>query len=148
MFSIDVSNMHWITEGDDPYDLCAHGYVTVNIGNELLEFEGTVSTAALRLLKTITENHAAEYNGEQMIPHCGHFIIPNDALDNVAISGCDSGLDWTVLHENEDSIKNYFAKPNRGNHSKECRILKIYKMEEYIWHGMMKRCFITYIRWE
>ena len=30
MFQIDVSNMCWITDGDDPNDLCAHGDMVNN----------------------------------------------------------------------------------------------------------------------
>lgn len=31
---------------------------------------------------------------------CGFFYIPNQSLDNVVISGCPNGIDWTVKHEN------------------------------------------------
>ena len=36
----------------------------------------------------------------QMVPCCGHFYIPNKDLSQVTISGCDNGLDWSVVHEN------------------------------------------------
>lgn len=35
----------------------------------------------------------------QMIPCCGHTLIANDDLTEVAISGCDTGTDWTTIHE-------------------------------------------------
>ena len=40
----------------------------------------------------------AEYD-IQMIPCCGHTLIANDDLTEVAISGCDTGTDWTTIHE-------------------------------------------------
>lgn len=36
----------------------------------------------------------------QMVPCCGHFLIANKDLSQVTISGCDNGLDWSVVHEN------------------------------------------------
>ncbi|WP_339623445.1 hypothetical protein [Eubacterium sp.] len=35
----------------------------------------------------------------QILPCCGHFFIPNKALDNVSILGCPNGIDWTIKHE-------------------------------------------------
>ena len=34
-----------------------------------------------------------------MLPCCGHFIIANEALDEVTISGCENGIDWSVIHK-------------------------------------------------
>lgn len=105
MFKIDVKDMCWIGgKTDDPHDLCAHGYVTACIGDEQFEFKGTVSATALRLLKTLTENHSLGKSGEQMIPCCGHFIIPNDTADSVEICGCDKGVDWSVVHNNDETV--------------------------------------------
>ena len=39
-------------------------------------------------------------NDIQMVPCCGHFLIANKDLSEVTISGCDNGLDWSVVHEN------------------------------------------------
>ena len=97
MFNIDVSNMYWIREGDDPDDLCAHGDMVATIGDERFEFSGTVSATAIYLLKTLTEDRAFE-DENQMMPCCGHFYIANDTLDNVIILGCNSGVDWETTH--------------------------------------------------
>ena len=97
MFNIDVSNMYWITEGDDPNDLCAHGDMVAIIGDEKFEFSGTVSATAIYLLKTLTENRTFE-DENQMMPCCGHFYIANDTLDNVIILGCNRGVDWETTH--------------------------------------------------
>ena len=56
MFNIDVSNMYWITEGDDPNDLCAHGDMVAIIGDEKFEFSGTASSTAIYLLKTLEKS--------------------------------------------------------------------------------------------
>ena len=102
-FSIRGENYHWIdNERENETDLCLHGHVTVTIGSTVLEAEGTVSAAALYLLKSITEDHIT---GEdiQMIPCCGHFFCPDETGENVIIIGCDTGLDWTITHE-EDMV--------------------------------------------
>ena len=39
-----------------------------------------------------------------MLPCCGFFYIPDDELENVTISGCDFGTDWTVRHEGDRVI--------------------------------------------
>jgi len=98
LFSIHVKKMYWTNEADDdPNDLCLHGKVTVVIGDERLEAECAVSAAALYHLKTLTEDHIV-YEENQMLPCCGHSLYPNDAGDEVAISGCPNGVDWTVIH--------------------------------------------------
>ena len=96
MFKIDCEELEWISEiPDDPQDLCLHGKVTAVIGDEVFEDGATVSSTALYLLKTLTENHiAGEEN--QMIPCCGHTLIYNEDLTAVEIVGCPYGIDWTV----------------------------------------------------
>jgi hypothetical protein len=106
-FRIDADNLSWINgEKDDPEDLCLHGHAVVFIDNKRLEYDATVSATALYLLKSITENHIINED-LQMLPCCGHMIIPNDDLSEVSIVGCDNGVDWTVLH-NDDCIKLIF----------------------------------------
>ena len=97
-FQIDATKFYWINEkADDPDDLCLHGHVVAFIGDRHLEDDCTVSATALYLLKSLTEDHIA---GEdiQLLPCCGHFYIPDQRLENVVISGCDYGTDWTVTH--------------------------------------------------
>lgn len=96
MFQIDVTDFEWISElPDDPKDLCLHGKVTAHIGDELVEDHGTVSASALYLLRSLTEDHHTGQEN-QMIPCCGHFLIANDDVTEVYISGCPYGTDWTV----------------------------------------------------
>lgn len=103
VFKIDVDDFEWIGGvKDDPQDLCLHGRVTVRIGNTILEDTGTVSATALYLLKTLTEDKIMAYHDIQMIPCCGHFLIANQDLTEVQISGCDTGTDWSTVHEGEN----------------------------------------------
>ena len=96
MFKIDCRDLYWICEpGQEQDDLCAHGFVTAIIGDEVLQDDGTVSSTALYLLKTLTRNHIAGKEN-QMIPCCGHTLIANENLTEVDICGCPNGTDWTV----------------------------------------------------
>ena len=36
---------------------------------------------------------------KRQLPCCGHFMIPNETLDNVTILGCPNGIDWSVIHD-------------------------------------------------
>ena len=47
-FNITADNFAWITgAADDPEDKCLHGHVTVTIGGNTFEANGTVSATAL-----------------------------------------------------------------------------------------------------
>lgn len=101
MFKIEIISKDWINEqGDDPEDLCLHGDVKAYIGDEVFECSCTISAMALRLLKTLTEEHTIPNAEQQMLPCCGFFMIPNENLDSVIITGCAYGIDWNVYHEN------------------------------------------------
>ena len=101
-FHIDATELYWIDgSADNVEDLCLHGHVIACIGKESLEYDCTVSATALFLLKTLTENHII-YEDNQMLPCCGHFYIPDAELQNVSISGCGNGIDWTVMHSGND----------------------------------------------
>ena len=101
LFEIDAYDLCWIDKSDDnPDDLCLHANAVAKIGTEIFEYNATVSATALYLLKTLTENHIIKTDN-QMLPCCGHFIIANEELDNVDISGCPNGIDWSVEHDAE-----------------------------------------------
>lgn len=100
VFKIRANSFEWIGgTADDPQDLCLHGHVTAQFGDTVLEDTGTVSATALYLLKTLTEDKVMAYHDIQMIPCCGHFLIANNDLTEVQISGCDTGTDWSTIHE-------------------------------------------------
>jgi len=96
-FSIDAEKLYWIS-GDDPDDFCLHGQVFVKIGEEIFEYDPTVSATGLYLLRTLTENHIINA-GEHMLPCCGNWMIASEDLSSVDIGGCPNGIDWSVIHE-------------------------------------------------
>ena len=102
IFKIKADHFEWIGgAADDPQDRCLHGHVTVQFGDTVLEDHGTVSATALYLLKTLTDNKIMASYDIQMIPCCGHFLIANADLTEVQISGCDTGTDWSTIHEGD-----------------------------------------------
>ena len=124
-FQIDTTDLYWIDGSkDNPEDLCLHGHAIAYIGEEKLEYDCTVSATALYLLKTLTEDHII-HEDNQMMPCCGHFYVPDAKLENVTISGCGNGIDWTVKH----SGKNVVLTLENGR--KETIPLEEYKQEVY-----------------
>ena len=96
-FRIDATDLHWL-EGCEKTDLCLHGNARAVIGERTLEYEDcTVSSTALYLLKSLTEDHIINQDN-QMLPCCGHFMISADDGENVIVCGCPNGIDWTVRH--------------------------------------------------
>ena len=105
VFKIRADQFEWINGAkDDPRDLCLHGRVTAQFGDTILEDHGTVSATALYLLKTLTEDKLMQPYDIQMIPCCGYFLIANSDLTEVQISGCDTGTNWSTVHEG-DSVR-------------------------------------------
>ena len=105
-FTIELLKTNWISEEDTQTDLCAHGQMRVNIGNETVvdqsENDGwTISATALLLLRTLERNHTKENPvGDQLIPCCGHFLVFDNDMEEVYIGSCPSGIDWELTHEN------------------------------------------------
>ena len=101
LFKIHIDDLFWINgTKDDPKDMCLHGRMWVVIGGRMVELDGevTVSASALYFLKTLTEDHILNEDN-QMLPCCGHYLVPLEDGKNVTIGGCPLGVDWTVLHE-------------------------------------------------
>lgn len=100
-FLIDIVDMYWTSgEKDNSEDLCLHGDVYVKIGDEVVahNYSCTISSTALYLLKSLQTNHIPGEALNQMLPCCGHTIIPMEEDDTVEISGCPEGIDWYVVH--------------------------------------------------
>lgn len=100
MFKIEILKKYWINgEVDDAKDLCLHGDVLVNIGDQCFEDTNvTISATGLYLLRSLENNHLIG-NDEQMLPCCGHTMYANKTLDTVEIIGCPNGLDWSIVHD-------------------------------------------------
>lgn len=102
VFDITIKKLYWINDvPDDPWDLCLHGDVEVNIGSECFKYSATVSSTALYLLKTLTENHILGKE-IQMLPCWGFNVYANETLDSVEIVGCPNGIDWSVIHQGNE----------------------------------------------
>lgn len=102
-FSLEIKKLYWIDKSaDNPQDLCLHGDVVVVIGDEHFKDSCAISAGALYLLKSLKDNrnmHEDRNRGNQMLPCCGHFWIPDEENDTVENLGCDNGIDWSVIHE-------------------------------------------------
>lgn len=76
-FKISVDRFSWICgPEDDPDDRCLHGHVAVQIGENVMEGDGTVSATALYLLKSLKEDKRMSPHSIQMVPCCGFFLLP------------------------------------------------------------------------
>ena len=136
IFKIKADDFQWIGGvKDDPKDLCLHGHVTVQFSDTVLEDIGTVSATALYLLKTLTEDKVMAYHDIQMIPCCGHFLIANAELTEVQISGCDTGTDWSTIHEGD------MVRLILPSGQEEVVTLREYQYEVLDFAKSVKRCY-------
>ena len=107
-FELEILDLHWIDNEDNPNDLCAHGHVFVQIGNEVIADQDspsfTVSSTALYLMRTIQDNYKKEDYASQLLPCCGHFFMV-DGDSHVSIMGCGNGIDWEILHVSNNKVK-------------------------------------------
>ena len=110
-FEIKVIRQHWIADDGqvDHNDLCSHGEVYIRIGSEELSNKGSgswaLSATGLFLLRSLEQDCEFEQFGNQLVPCCGHFMIPDENGNNyVHIMGCPNGVDWKITHQNEEVI--------------------------------------------
>ena len=92
------------TEAQRAYDRCIHGKVIFHINGKTISDESNdwcVSASAYRFLHTLFEDHISNETIDQMIPCCGHMLIPSDDLRRVSICGCPNGIDFDVRHEDD-----------------------------------------------
>jgi hypothetical protein len=108
-FELKLLDTHWIKETDDPNDLCAHGHVFVKIGTEVISdgkiLDVCISAASLHLMRTIETDYKKNDFASQLLPHCGHFIIPDESKTLSIIVGCPSGIDWTINHTKDNKVE-------------------------------------------
>ena len=107
-FEITILRQHWINDDgfEDKSDLCSHGALYIRIGDEVLsDLESdswTLTAAGLYLLRTLKTDYNILDFGNDLIPCCGHCLIPDDNKNYVTIMGCIEGIDWNIKHENEN----------------------------------------------
>lgn len=101
-FELQVLDLHWMNDTDNPEDLCAHGHVFVKIGDEIVcdkeSLDITVSSTALYLMRTLKENYNKDDYPSQLLPCCGHFMTVDEENHRVNVFGCGEGIDWTIVH--------------------------------------------------
>jgi hypothetical protein len=107
-FDIRILDLHWLNDIDDATDLCAHGHIYVKIGNEIIadenSFDVTLSSTALYLLRTLSQNYSPGDFASQILPCCGFSIMPDKVNNTILIFGCDNGIDWTIKHIDDTSV--------------------------------------------
>ena len=103
-----ATDLHFLgdTPKDRVHDYCVHGKVVFkidacNLSNE--DSDWCVSASAYRFLRSIFDNHFTGAD-EQMIPCCGHFLIPSQNKTCVTIIGCPNGIDFDIIHEDNNII--------------------------------------------
>lgn len=99
-FRIDILSKRWINGTNKTTDLCLHGDVRVIINSipVIDEYECTISSTALYLLKSLKDNHIVGEKLNQLFPHCGNLIIHEAGKEDVDIIGCNIGEDLTIIH--------------------------------------------------
>ncbi len=102
LYAVDLHFMG-DTLSEQDFDSCAHGKVVCiidgcNLSNS--DSDWCVSASAYRFLHSLFVNHVSNAE-QQMIPCCGHFMIPSEDGTTVTISGCTNGIDFDITHEDE-----------------------------------------------
>lgn len=102
--------MRWITENDESAaDICVHGDVEFEVNGEVLVEPAkaenlTVSAAALYLMRTLTASHTREAPlCELLFPCCGRAMWDIEGQCDVLITGCGSGEDFEIRHQQDGS---------------------------------------------
>jgi hypothetical protein len=101
LFDLQILETFWLSDTRTEYDLCAHGKVRVTLGSHSFVNESaTISATALVLLRSLERNHSEQFPlGEHLLPCCGHFLIYTKEMKEVLISGCFSGDNWAIIHQ-------------------------------------------------
>ena len=117
-FEIKILKLNWLKGLDESLDLCAHGKVSVRIGEETVcdesDGEWTLSATGLSLMRTFFKNYEIGDFSNQLLPHCGHFLMPDEVGESVEILGCPTGIDWSVKHIEKNRIRLKSEKGKEG----------------------------------
>jgi len=105
MIKLIVQEFQWVRgKEDDPEDKCAHGRVLFQVNDTIFvkpDDVWTVTTSALYLLRTITENHTIEDPVSEtnfLFPCCGFIVWPAGERFEVLCMGCCNGVDVEIIH--------------------------------------------------
>ncbi len=109
---IRILRQHWVQDNGvfDSEDLCSHGELYIRVGSHVISDAShgswCLTAAGLYLLRTLYEEYSiGQYPSHQLIPCCGHFLIPNEEGQNrVTIIGCSNGIECHVQHSEQEVI--------------------------------------------
>lgn len=102
LLSLEPIGLHWIAEGSEETDLCAHGGLVIRYKDEVLVDDSTedwaLGPAMLMLLRALEDDHIAAPNAaEHLFPHCAHvFWLTQDG--RYFTVGCPTGRDLDIRH--------------------------------------------------
>ena len=100
MFKLEILEKYWLPGQPEETDLCLHGTVWVQIGDDVLEDEVCLSAAALHLLRSVTEEHQPDELAK-LFPIDGFCWTP-DGEGSIYLGGCpNGGFDGYVTHEDD-----------------------------------------------
>ena len=100
MFKLEILDEYWLPGLPEEKDLCLHGEVRVHIGDAVLEAGGSLSAAALHLLRSVTEDHLPD-EFAKLFPTDGFSWTP-DGEGSIYLGGCpNGGLDGSITHEGD-----------------------------------------------
>ena len=105
MFEINFTDHYWRgnNTAEQQHDLCLHGKVIATVGEETIEYDATVSAAALYMLRSLTNNHIM-HKDAPILPCCGFWLYTTEKKNTVVIGGCPNGIEWSIIHD-ENNIK-------------------------------------------
>lgn len=122
-FEIRILDLHWLKNADDPTDLCAHGHLYLKIGDHIISDQTTgdwtLSSTALSLLRTIESDYEKNNYSNQLLPCCGHFFIAGEKQETVIVQGCDTGIDWKIIHTSDNKVKHILENGYEATIDKE-----------------------------
>jgi hypothetical protein len=135
-FDIQILDLHWIKNEDDPTDLCAHGHVKVKIANEIIASKDSldiaVSSTALYLMRSIENDYKKGDFSSQLLPCCGHFFMASEIANFVTIIGCPNGIDWTIIHKDDLTIKHISESGQEATIDKESYKKLVFKFADQV----------------
>ncbi len=103
MFKLEILGKYWLPSMPEEEDLCLHGEVRVQIGEDVLQDEVSLSAAALHLLRSVTEEHDPDVLAK-LFPTDGFCWTP-DGEGSIYLGGCpNGGFDGYVTHE-DDAVR-------------------------------------------
>ena len=135
-FDIKILEIHWLKDVDEPTDLCAHGKIYLKIGDQIVSDtatgDWTLSSTALSLLRSIEKDYEKDEYSNQLLPCCGHFFIADDNQETVIIQGCDAGIDWKIIHTNDNQVKHILDNGYEVIIQKETYKIKVLEFADHI----------------